>query len=60
MTYLLDTCVISDLRKIVPETVKTWFQTKDQDFFCVSAVTIAELLDGIERLPQSKKRKNLD
>ena len=60
MTYLLDTCVISDLRKAVPETVKAWFQTKDQDFFCISAVTIAELLDGIERLPQSEKRKNLE
>lgn len=60
MSYLLDTCVVSELRKTVPEAVKKWCDSINQDLFFISAVTIAELLDGIERLHQSKKRKDLE
>lgn len=60
MSYLFDTCVLSQLRKSVPENVKTWFETKEQHLFYISVVTIAELLDGIERLPESKKKKDLE
>lgn len=60
MSYLLDTCVLSELRKTVPATVREWFDSKDQDLFYISVVTIAELLDGIERLPASKKRHDLE
>lgn len=60
MSYLLDTCVLSELRKGSSKAVKEWFETKDQDLFFISVVTIAELLDGIERLPISKKRRDLE
>lgn len=60
MSYLLDTCVISELRRNVPESVSQWFENIDQDLFFISAVTIAEILDGIERLPSSKKRQDLE
>jgi predicted nucleic acid-binding protein len=60
MSYLLDTCVLSDLRKEVPQAVVEWFTSVDQDHFYISVLTIAELLDGIERLPQSKIRKDLE
>ncbi len=60
MSYLLDTCVLSEMRKTIPEHVKTWFSGKDQELFYISVVTIAELLDGIERLPPSKKREDLE
>lgn len=60
MSYLLDTCVLSELRKTVPHRVKEWFDSKDQDLFYISVVTIAELLDGIQRLPASKKRSELE
>jgi len=60
MSYLLDTCVLSDLRKNVPQTVRVWFDNIDQDLFFISVVSIAELLDGIERLPLSKRRKDLE
>ncbi len=60
MSYLLDTCVLSELRKNVPENIRNWFEAIDQDLFFISAVTIAELLDGIERLPSSKKKKDLE
>lgn len=60
MSYLLDTCVLSELRKKVPQHVFSWFEKKDQNLFYISVVTFAELLDGIERLPNSKKRKDLE
>lgn len=60
MSYLLDTCVLSELRKTVPSHVKSWFEQKKQNQFYISVVTVAELLDGIERLPTSKKKSDLE
>ena len=60
MSYLIDTCVISELRKKIPPHVANWFESKDEELFFISVVTIAELLDGIERLPTSKKKRNLE
>jgi predicted nucleic acid-binding protein len=60
MSYLLDTCVISELRKEVPDKVKKWFADKNPHTFQISVVTIAEILDGIERLPASKKKSELE
>lgn len=60
MSYLLDTCVLSQLRKEVPEKVQEWFSLRDSDLFFLSAVTLGELWDGIERLPKSKKRSDLE
>lgn len=60
MSYLLDTCVVSELRKNVPQAARDWFESIDQDLFFISVVTVAELLDGIERLPHTKKRKDLE
>jgi predicted nucleic acid-binding protein len=59
MSYLLDTCILSELRKNVPEKTRVWFENKDQDQFFISVVTLAELWDGIERLPKSKRRNDL-
>lgn len=60
MSYLLDTCVVSDLRKPLPPEVKSWFYGRDQDLLFISCVTLAELWDGIERLPQSRKKRDLE
>lgn len=60
MSYLLDTCVLSQLRKRIPSKVQEWFECKDQNQFFISTLTIAELWDGIERLENSKKRKDLE
>ena len=59
MTYLLDTCAISALRGTIPPHIRTWFSDKKRDQFFVSVVTLAEIEDGIERLPDSKKKKDL-
>jgi toxin FitB len=60
MSYLLDICAISALRKKVPTHVIHWFENKDEDLFFISAVTLAELFDGVEHLPASKKRSDLE
>lgn len=60
MSYILDTCVLSELRKKIPLSVKRWFEDKDQSLFYLSVVTLAEILDGIERLPSSKKKMDLE
>jgi predicted nucleic acid-binding protein len=60
MSYLIDTCVISELRKEIPVNVVEWFASKNEDSFLISAVTIAELMDGIERLKPSKKKRDLE
>src|ERR1700733_6093109 len=60
MSYLIDTCIISELRKKIPSQVTNWFDNKDEELFYISVVTVAELLDGIERLPTSKKKRDLE
>jgi predicted nucleic acid-binding protein len=52
--------VISELRKKVPINARNWFEDKDQNLFYISVVTVAEILDGIERLPDSKKKMDLE
>ncbi|HEV8051955.1 MAG TPA: type II toxin-antitoxin system VapC family toxin [Parachlamydiaceae bacterium] len=60
MSYLLDTCVVSELRKEVPKKVKEWFGNINEESLFISVVTIGELLDGIERLKTSKKKRDLE
>ena len=59
MNYLLDTCSVSALRGTVPVSVREWFESRDPDCFYVSVVTLAEIEDGIERLAESKKKRDL-
>lgn len=60
MKYLLDTCVLSELVKALPEpAVLTWMrERKDQELY-VSAMTIAELHRGVAKLPASRRRGEL-
>jgi len=60
MTYLLDTCALSELRKEIPVNVKNWFNDKNQQLFYISVINIAEIRYGIERLPDSKKKNDLE
>lgn len=61
MTWLLDTCVISELAKPRPKTsVVDWMRECDEDELFLSVVTIGELEKGIARLPESSKRTTLE
>lgn len=61
MSFLLDTNVISELIKPSPdETVVGWLDETDEDRLFLSAVTLAEVFRGIERLPHGRRRRSLD
>lgn len=50
MKFLLDTCLLSELRRPLPNTaVIEWFKTVAEEALFVSVVTLAELSRGIEK-----------
>ena len=61
MNFMLDTNVVSEWTKPRPDSgVVDWLAQIDEDAVFLSVVTFAELRHGIERLPASKRRKQLD
>lgn len=60
MSYLVDTCVLSEVAKTKPaDTVLRWFAATDEGSMAISALTIGEIRFGIARLPASAKRRRL-
>ncbi len=60
MNYLLDTCVLSEFTRRVPdEKVIRWIQSIDEDMLFLSAVTIGEIKNGVEALPDSHRKNDL-
>jgi tRNA(fMet)-specific endonuclease VapC len=60
MKYLLDTCVISELVAKQPdEKVIDWIDNIEQSSVYLSVVTVGEIYKGIEELPESKPKVNL-
>jgi len=61
MSYLLDTCCISELVKKKPNPeVEKWFASQDEQSMYLSVITFGELRKGIEKLPDSKKKNELN
>lgn len=61
MSYLIDTCCISELVKKKPDSnVVKWFADQDELSLYLSVITFGELRKGIEKLPDSKKKKELN
>ncbi|MEX0722001.1 MAG: type II toxin-antitoxin system VapC family toxin [Balneolaceae bacterium] len=61
MSYLIDTCCISELVKKTPNpNVVKWFADRDELSMYLSVITFGELRKGIEKLPDSKKKKELN
>lgn len=62
MTYLLDTCVISTLRKkgtVEGIKLRNWVAKHDNHFFFISVLTVGELHFGIAKLSErDEKIKN--
>jgi predicted nucleic acid-binding protein len=60
MNYLLDTCLISELARPKPsETVVHWVLSENETRFYISVLTFGELHKGVEKLPESKKKRAL-
>lgn len=61
MSYLIDTCCISELVKKKPNSsVVKWFNDHDELTMFLSVITFGELRKGIEKLPDSSKKKELN
>lgn len=60
MTYLLDTCVLSEFTRRRPDQqVVHWLSTTDEDALFLSVLTIGEIQHGIERLDDSPRKSEL-
>jgi predicted nucleic acid-binding protein len=60
MKWLLDTCVISELVSKQPyKAVIDWIDGIEAENLYLSVITIGEIAKGIEKLPQSKRKREL-
>jgi predicted nucleic acid-binding protein len=60
MRYLLDTCIISELVKPVPnDKVIAWLSSMDESKLYISVLTFGEIEKGIEKLADGSKKKKL-
>ncbi len=61
MTYLLDTCIVSMLRKkgtVDGLKLREWFERHDPLSYFISVLTVGELEFGIAKLKENEKVKN--
>lgn len=61
MSWLLDTCVVSELVKPRPKAgVIEWVQQRDEEELFLSVITIGELEKGIAKLRDAARRSVLE
>jgi predicted nucleic acid-binding protein len=60
VSYLLDTCVVSELVRQTPNPKAIeWLRNAAETELYLSVVTIGELHKGIEKLPSTRRKKEL-
>lgn len=60
MRYLLDTCVVSELVKKIPDAnVVNWLQQQDESDLFLSVLTFGEIEKGIEKAPDKARKQKL-
>lgn len=60
MKYLLDTCVVSEIIRPLPdENVISWIQDKSENSLYLSVLTFGEIEKGIEKSPDITRKKRL-
>lgn len=61
MSFLLDTCVVSEAMKPAPDLrVMAWLAAREESDLHVSVLTLGELTKGIERLPPGAQKSTLE
>jgi predicted nucleic acid-binding protein len=61
MTFLLDTCLVSELTKPSPDPyVVSWIRRNSEISCYISVLTLGKITNGIRRLPESAKRTKLE
>lgn len=60
MSFLLDTCVVSELFRSVPESrVVEWYEATAPRALFVSALTLGEIRKGVEKLGSGPRRDRI-
>jgi predicted nucleic acid-binding protein len=60
VTYLLDTCLVSELLKPRPsQTVSAWLAEQREEDLHLSVLTLGEIQKGVAQLPESRKKARL-
>lgn len=60
MNFLIDTCVLSEFVKKKPaQKIVDWLKDQEEESLFLSVMTIGEIQKGVVRLPESKKKKDL-
>jgi predicted nucleic acid-binding protein len=60
MNYLLDTCILSEFTKRKPEEkVIQWIDDVEEEHLYISVITVGEIQRGVERLPESHRKTQL-
>jgi tRNA(fMet)-specific endonuclease VapC len=60
MSYLLDTCVLSEFTRRQPDRkVVEWVSSADELSLYISVISIGEIQKGIMRLPESPRKDEL-
>ena len=61
MSYLLDTCVVSELTRPSPQpTVARWLMSQPEHSLFLSVLTLGEIQKGIGHLAAGEKRSELE
>lgn len=61
MKYILDTCVISEMIKPVPnQRIIDWVSGQNENDLFLSVITLGEIQKGISKLTESKKQRTLE
>ncbi len=61
MTYLLDTCILSEGAAKQPNpNVIHWLTTQPIETLYLSAISIGEISKGINKMPESQRKTNLE
>lgn len=60
MSYLLDTCVLSELRRATPDkSLVEWLERVAESNLYLPAIVLGEIQQGISQLVKGKKRNTL-
>lgn len=60
MNYLLDTCVISELVRPIPDrNVVEWINNTPNERLFLCVITIGEIRKGLTKLPNSRRKNSL-
>ncbi len=60
MNYLLDTCVLSELCRLQPNTgLSYWIGHTDEQRLNISALSLGEIQKGVEKLASGRKKQQI-